>query len=333
MFERIAVIKTGWSEDYRGVDEVRGNYAYALADHEKVNFLPGPDGRFFCYVPPTGGNLATRDFGGPPKPKVRNGWLVFAVSRKPNKSGLYVVGWYEDASFVHAYLPRPEYESGTPWFGAGADGNPVGYVFSAPRAVAIDGPDRDMRLSGDRFKRHILYLRGNNSPEDWRDDWAKQLLDYRDRHVGGAAFVTPEYVSPEEGAQFKYGPGGEGPHHKALREWVMRNPAVVAPAFAQAEQHTEYPLLSGDRVDCAYILPECVAMIEVKSWRSNSDDVLRGIYQCIKYRSVYAAMQIERPVPVEAILVTQKPLTDEHRRLLERHDIRHFQAPKDLLPQ
>lgn len=330
MVEKIAVIKTGWSEDYRGVEKVRGNYSYGLPDHEKVNFLPGPNGRFYCYVPPTGGNKATRDFGGPPKPKDRNNWLVFAIARNPDKGGLFVVGWYEDASFTHDYVPRPDYEAGQPWFGTGGDGNPVSYVFSAPRAVAIDGPDRDLRLSGDRFKRHVLYLRGNNRPEDWRENWAEKLLAYREQLMGRAGGVVPDYVSPEEGAHFKYGPGGEGPYHRALREWVMKNPSIVAPSYAAAQQETEFSLHSGDRADCAYLLYDRVAVIEVKSWRSNRDDVFRGIYQCIKYRSVMQAMRIKSPVPVEAILVTQEPLIEEHQRLVDLHDIRHFKALKEL---
>jgi len=120
MFDRIAIIKTGWSKDYRGA-QVVGNYSYDHPDHEKVNFLPGPDGRYFCYVPPIGGNKKFKQFGSAPKPKNPDGWLVFAVSRNPDKGGLYVVGWYEDAHFLHRHEVRPEYKHGEPWFGRGDD--------------------------------------------------------------------------------------------------------------------------------------------------------------------------------------------------------------------
>lgn len=339
MFDRIAIIKTGWSEDYRGA-QVVGNYSYDHPDHEKVNFLPGPDGRYFCYVPPIGGNKKFKQFGSAPKPKNPDGWLVFAVSRNPDKGGLFVVGWYEDAHFLHRHEIRPEYQHGEPWFGRGDDGHEIVYTIAAPRAYAIDGPDRTEHFKGDRMKRHLLYLRGNSpraKKSDTRADeqLAEQLLAYRLRwlaHLGQDE--EPLYVSPEEGAQFKYGGGGfggggESPYHEALRLWVKDNPASILPQFAKARTSTEVPLLSGDRVDDVFTLKDRVAVIEVKSWISNNDDVQRGIYQCIKYRSVMQAMKHGKGVTVEAVLVTERPLKKRHRDLLTLHKITHFQAPKD----
>lgn len=333
MFDRIAVIKTGWSKDYRGA-KVTGNYSYKHPDHEKVNFLPGPDGRYFCYVPPIGGNKKVKPFGSAPKPKNPNGWLVFAVSRNPDTGGLYVVGWYEDATFLHRHEVRPEYENGEPWFGRGEDGHPIVYTITAPRAYAIDAPDRTEHFKGDRMKRHLLYLRGNSprtkSSEEKADELlAEKLLAFRSRwlaHLGEAE--EPLYVSPEEGAQYKYG-GGESPYHEALRLWVKANPSLVLAGYANAATKTEVPLLSGDRVDDVYDCKDRIAVIEVKSWISNDDDVERGIYQCIKYRAVMEAMTQKRAVPVDAVLVTEKPIARKHRKLIAEHNIIHFQAPKD----
>jgi hypothetical protein len=339
MFDRIAVIKTGWSEDYRGA-KVTGNYSYKHPDHEKVNFLPGPDGRYFCYVPPIGGNRNSKPFGTAPKPKEPDGWLVFAVSRHPKSGGLYVVGWYEDALFLHRHEVRPEYELGEPWFGRGDDGHEIVYTITAPRAFAIDAPERTEHFKGDRMKRHLLYLRGNDprtKKSETRADelLAEQLLAYRLRRLTELGQAEePIYVSPEEGAQFKYGGGGlggggESPFHERLRLWVKANPALVLPAYARAKPATEVPLLSGDRVDNVYDHEDRIAVIEVKSWISNDDDVERGIYQCIKYRAVMAAMTHKRDVPIDAVLVTERPITGKHRKLIGHHNIIHFQAPKD----
>ena len=334
MFDRIAIIKTGWSDDYRGA-EVTGNYSYQHPDHEKVNFLPGPDGRYFCYVPPIGGNKKVRPFGSAPKPTNPNGWLVFAVSRNPRSGGLYVVGWYEDAFFLHRHEVRPEYADGEPWFGRGDDGHEIVYTITAPRAYAVDAPDRTEWFSGDVMKRHILYLRGHAKPGNYEENLAKKLLAYRSRRLAELGEEEePVYVSPEEGAQFKYGGGGfggggESPYHEALRLWVEANPALVLPAYADAEPDTEVPLLSGDRVDNVYDRTDRIAVIEVKSWISNDDDVRRGIYQCIKYRAVMEAMTHKRAVPVDAVLVTERPISDKHRKLINRHNIIHFKAPKD----
>lgn len=335
MFDRIAVIKTGWSEDYRGA-EVTGNYSYAHPDHEKVNFLPGPDGRYYCYVPPTGGDKATGRDGVPPRPIHTDNWLVFAVSRHPAKGGLYVVGWYEEATFARDYQLRPEYASGEPWFGRGDDGHEIVYALSAPRAYAIDEPDRAEWFRGDRMKRHLLYLRGNSQrllkAETRADELlAEQLLGFRDRWLNAlGGHDTPLYISPEEGTQLKYGPGGESPYHEALRLWVKANPALVLPDYASAKTETEVPLLSGDRVDDVYDRSDRIAVIEVKSWISNKNDIERGIFQCIKYRAVMEAMTDRRPVPIDAVLVTECPISEEkHSELIARHNIIHIQAPKD----
>lgn len=335
MVERIAVIKTGWSEDYRGA-KVVGNYSYDHPDHEKVNFLPGPDGHYYCYVPPIGGNKKVRPFGSAPKPKEPDGWLVFAVSRHPEKGGLYVVGWYEDARFLHSHEIRPEYEDGEPWFGRGDDGHEIVYTITSPRAYAIDAPDRTEHFKGDRMKRHLLYLRGNSprtkkSEKEADELLAEQLLAYRSRRLADVGEEeTPSYVSPEEGAQFKYGRGGgESPYHEALRLWVKANPGSVLPAYAKAKTKTEVPLLSGDRVDDVFTLRDRIAVVEVKSWISNDDDIERGIYQCIKYRAVMKAMKCKEKPKVDAVLVTERPLKKRQRNLIATHKITHFLAPED----
>jgi hypothetical protein len=334
MFDRIAIIKTGWSKDYRGA-EVLGNYSYKHPDHEKVNFLPGPDGRFYCYVPPIGGNKTVKPFGSAPKPTTPDGWLVFAVSRNPKTGGLYVVGWYEDAYFMHRHEVRPEYADGEPWFGRGDDGHEIVYTITAPRAYAIDEPDRTEWFAGDVMKRHILYLRGHAEPGDYHEGLAKKLLEFRSRWLAKLGEAEePLYISPEEGAQFKYGGGsfgggGESPYHEALRLWVKANPAIVLPAYSASSTDTEVALLSGDRVDNVYDRGDRIAVIEVKSWISNDDDLERGIYQCIKYRAVMEAMMHQQPRPIDAVLVTERALSPDHKKLIDRHNILHFKAPED----
>lgn len=125
----------------------------------------------------------------------------------------------------------------------------------------------------------------------------------------------------------KYGPGGEGKHHRALRLWVTANPALVRRGFAAARTETEFCLDSGDRIDAVYHLVDRTIVLEVKSRISNEVDLRRGVYQCIKYRAVKEAMDGREQVPVEAFLVTETKLPGEIAALLRRHDIRHFLAP------
>jgi hypothetical protein len=127
----------------------------------------------------------------------------------------------------------------------------------------------------------------------------------------------------------RYGPGGEGPLHKALRLWVCDNPQALSRRFAGALAETEFDLDSGDRVDVVYQCADRTIVIEVKSRISNAIDLRRGVFQCIKYRAVKCAMDVRPDPPVEAWLVTEEPVKGEIAALLKRHKIKHFLAPLD----
>jgi hypothetical protein len=173
-FPRIAVINTGWSDDYR-TGEVTGNFGYLAkgVGHEKYNFLPDDKGRFFAYTPPLGEQRS------PPMPANKGNWLVFAVSKRPGRSGLYLVGWYESASFVKGYKNRPDADR----FGEDSDGGKFSYTLYSDRAYAIPLPMRDRKIKGDHIKRSYAYLRGNGPSEAWREGVAKRLLGFRDEFL------------------------------------------------------------------------------------------------------------------------------------------------------
>ena len=86
-------------------------------------------------------------------------------------------------------------------------------------------------------------------------------------------------------------------------------------------------LASADRVDAVYYCDDRIVVLEAKSRDSNDADFRRGVFQCVKYRAVQTAMDVRQDGYVEAILVTETPITGEIRDLLRLHDIRHFQAP------
>ena len=79
----------------------------------------------------------------------------------------------------------------------------------------------------------------------------------------------------------------------------------------------EYTLLSGDRLDVYFQLKDGTQVaVEVKSEISDDADILRGIYQCVKYDAVLKA---ERCVhcgkgdnyPVKVILVLEREMPME----------------------
>lgn len=127
----------------------------------------------------------------------------------------------------------------------------------------------------------------------------------------------------------RYGRGGEGPEHKALREWTTNNPGLIRKSFANARTDTEVDLYSGDRVDAVYWCEDRTVVLEVKSRISDDVDLRRGVYQCIKYRAVKAAMDVREKALVDAFLVTEKEVSGEIKDLLKLHKIKHFIAPMD----
>ena len=83
--------------------------------------------------------------------------------------------------------------------------------------------------------------------------------------------------------------GSEGsPEHRALRDYVATHPELVG-ADTGLQGITEYPLKSGDKVDVVFESEGFIWGVEVKSRRSGTDDLERGIYQCIKYAAVLKA--------------------------------------------
>jgi hypothetical protein len=125
-----------------------------------------------------------------------------------------------------------------------------------------------------------------------------------------------------------YGPGGEGKFHRALRLWIEANPGVVHASFADATTDTEVDLDSGDRVDVVYKCADRIVLLEVKSRISNGIDLRRGVFQCIKYRAVRAAMDVRNEPLIQTYLVTEAELPGEIAALLRRHKIKHFLAPQ-----
>ncbi|HEX8365974.1 MAG TPA: hypothetical protein VF603_11900 [Allosphingosinicella sp.] len=86
------------------------------------------------------------------------------------------------------------------------------------------------------------------------------------------------------------GGGGEGPDHLALKELVRRNPHLVGLAFGDAPGEPEFCLPSGDSVDVIFFQKRRIHAVEVKPAGAADSDIARGLFQCVKYRSVLQAL-------------------------------------------
>ena len=82
---------------------------------------------------------------------------------------------------------------------------------------------------------------------------------------------------------------GESAEHKRLKEAIAKQPSLAKlPSNLKCLQ-TEYPLPSGDCIDVCFERGANVYAVEVKSIISPPGDVARGLYQCVKYKSVLEA--------------------------------------------
>lgn len=86
--------------------------------------------------------------------------------------------------------------------------------------------------------------------------------------------------------------GGESIHHKKFKEYISNNPHVLGLKKRIPKGEIEYSLPSQDTVDVLFFDKELYIGIEVKSIISDVSDILRGIFQCVKYKYLIEAEQI-----------------------------------------
>lgn len=326
MTDRVAVIKTGWCDSYTG-QNVGGNFGHLQKGGEgaeRFNMLPVQD-VYRVYTMPKGGSA--------PYPSPSTGWTVFHVARDPAEQTMKLVGWYNDVSFMAEYgLRGSEISSVT----KGYDDTP--FCMIAREAKEIAAADRPTIKHGRKFgSSSIFWLSGNDYYES-RTDWAdlKQTLI---RLMGESNAKTPkpstnvgdtrapiievdEIEADDGGDIYGHSSVAESPEHLALKNWAVNNPEFFD--YENGSEFTdsrpELPLLSGDRVDAVHINSDFATLIEVKSRRSGEKDIERGIFQCIKYKAVFDAMQkgIASKKATNTVLLVEQPVSDRLRVLAHR---------------
>lgn len=118
----------------------------------------------------------------------------------------------------------------------------------------------------------------------------------------------------------------EGPYHKALKEYIIKHPSELDICDVK-EKENEHILLSGDRLDVYFKLKDGKQIaIEVKSRVSDDADILRGIYQCVKYKAVLAAECLAHGenADVDAFLVVEKEMSEENRKTANMLSVRYI---------
>lgn len=83
--------------------------------------------------------------------------------------------------------------------------------------------------------------------------------------------------------------GGEGPEHLALKKHVCAHPHLVGLRQGDSPGEMEQDLPSGDKVDVLFAQKRVIRAVEVKPAGASEFDIVRGLFQCVKYRAVLQA--------------------------------------------
>jgi hypothetical protein len=101
--------------------------------------------------------------------------------------------------------------------------------------------------------------------------------------------------------------GGESEDHRRLKDYVRLRPSIVGLSKRFGPGTVEQGVPSGDRLDVFFDAGDEWVGVEVKSARSDEVDLVRGIFQCVKYKAVLNAMLVseQRDANARAVLVLE----------------------------
>jgi hypothetical protein len=138
-------------------------------------------------------------------------------------------------------------------------------------------------------------------------------------------------------------PRGEQEDHKRLKLFLARKPKKIGISW-KGYGDTEETVLSGDRLDISFRNKQSWTCVEVKGRRSPEPDLIRGIFQCVKYRAVleaqlrYDALQGQeqgRKVVPRVLLACGAKLPNELQDLAELFEVEvksNISVPDDFVP-
>ena len=100
--------------------------------------------------------------------------------------------------------------------------------------------------------------------------------------------AKPGPVVIDEASKFRG--GGESGQHRKLKEYVAEYPEILQ-LSATVLADMEFRLPSGDSLDILFRAGDDWTAVEVKSAKSLLPDIVRGMFQCVKYQAVIEALQ------------------------------------------
>jgi hypothetical protein len=136
---------------------------------------------------------------------------------------------------------------------------------------------------------------------------------------------------------------GEGEEHERLKLFLAQNPKIIGIQWKSGGD-IERVLLSGDRLDISFRDDERWIAVEVKGKHSPLADLVRGIFQCVKYKVILAAqlryealggkVHLQRTIP-RVVLACGAPLPTELLTFAKSVDVEvrsGISVPEEFVP-
>lgn len=145
----------------------------------------------------------------------------------------------------------------------------------------------------------------------------------------GAGDTDPDDAIPLPKPARAYRP--ESKEHKLIKAWVCQNPDWFDHYGKFKPGVNEHCLSSGDRLDAYFDNGRQYLAVEVKASHASEAELMRGVYQCVKYKALLRAERIAlRQAPLgDAVLVCTRRPANETRALLKRLHVDFVLAPEE----
>ena len=132
------------------------------------------------------------------------------------------------------------------------------------------------------------------------------------------------YIESEAARKRGWLTGPETEAHKALKNWVAKNPRVIESTISFQAGETEWLFASSDRADVMFKHDDGCIAVEVKASEAPDTELKRGIYQCVKYGALLRAeLKAKNKVPNGlAVLVTERRLPSKLQNLADLLGVR-----------
>jgi hypothetical protein len=156
-------------------------------------------------------------------------------------------------------------------------------------------------------------------------DWAElcELLDI--------PFDDGALADAVEKARKSKGRGGEGPDHLKLKMHVATHPEIVGLVAGSPHGEVEWDTASGDCIDILFKRRGFQYAVEVKPHHASKGDMVRGVFQCLKYREVLKAEAVvsDRAIKTRVLLVLGGKATPEVVQVAHRLGIKFLEDVPD----